>query len=95
LIGVVPQAATLFNDTFGSNIAYGKPDAPEEEVAAAAEAAQLTNFVESLPKKWDTLVGDRGLKLSGGELQRCAIARCILKKYVFRRSCCRECFCFS
>lgn len=79
IIGVVPQTATLFNDTFGSNIAYGRPGATQQEIEEAAAAAQLTTFVESLPEKWDTLVGDRGLKLSGGERQRCAIARCLLK----------------
>ena len=79
IIGVVPQTATLFNDTLGQNIAYGRPGATHEEMEAVAEAAQLTTFVESLPDKWDTMVGDRGLKLSGGERQRCAIARCLLK----------------
>jgi ABC-type transport system involved in Fe-S cluster assembly fused permease/ATPase subunit len=80
MIGVVPQTATLFNDTFGANIAYGKPNATQAEIEEAAQAAQLMTFVESLPEKWNTLVGDRGLKLSGGERQRCAIARCLLKK---------------
>ena len=80
VIGVVPQSATLFNDTFGANIRYGRPGATQAELEEAAAAAQLTTFVESLPDRWDTLVGDRGLKLSGGERQRCAIARCILKK---------------
>jgi len=79
IIGVVPQTATLFNDTFGVNIAYGRPGATREEMEEAAADAQLTTFVESLPEKWDTMVGDRGLKLSGGERQRCAIARCLLK----------------
>lgn len=82
MIGVVPQTATLFNDTLGSNIAYGCPGASQQDIEKAAAAAQLTTFVESLPERYETLVGDRGLKLSGGERQRCAIARCLLKKYV-------------
>lgn len=79
MIGVVPQAATLFNESLGENIAYGKKDATEEELEAATEAAQLMPFINSLPDRWETQVGDRGLKLSGGEKQRTAIARCILK----------------
>ena len=78
-IGVVPQATTLFNDTLGENIRYGRRDATQEELDQVAEAAQLTKFIESLPEGWDTLVGDRGLKLSGGEKQRTAIARCLLQ----------------
>ena len=78
-IGVVPQATTMFNDTLGENIRYGRRDATQEEVEAATEAAQLTAFVESLPEGYDAMVGDRGLKLSGGEKQRTAIARCLLK----------------
>jgi len=78
-IGVVPQATTMFNDTLGENIRYGRRDATEEELDEVARAAQLTEFIESLPEGWDTLVGDRGLKLSGGEKQRTAIARCLLK----------------
>jgi ATP-binding cassette subfamily B protein len=79
-IGVVPQTTTLFNDTLSANIKYGKQNATEFELEEAAKAAQLMNFIESLPEKWNTMVGDRGLKLSGGEKQRTAIARCILKK---------------
>jgi len=78
-IGIVPQDTVLFNDTIGYNIAYGKPDATEEEVIQAARSAHIHEFVESLPDKYDTLVGERGLKLSGGEKQRVAIARTILK----------------
>jgi len=79
VIGIVPQDTVLFNDTVMYNIRYGKQDATDAEVLAAAEAAQIKNFVESLPDKWDTTVGERGLKLSGGEKQRVAIARCLLK----------------
>jgi len=78
-IGVVPQDTVLFNDTIGYNIAYGNPDAPWSEVERAAKLASLHDFVTSLPKGYDTRVGERGLKLSGGEKQRVAIARAILK----------------
>mmetsp|Transcript_37482 Transcript_37482/g.77758 ORF Transcript_37482/g.77758 Transcript_37482/m.77758 type:complete len:894 (-) Transcript_37482:401-3082(-) len=78
-LGVVPQAASLFNDTIRFNLKYGRPDATEEELIQAAEDAQLLGFIESLNDGWDTMVGDRGLKLSGGEKQRAAIARCLLK----------------
>ncbi len=78
-IGIVPQDAVLFNDTIGYNIAYGRPGASEDDIARAAELAELGAFVESLPRGYDTLVGERGLKLSGGEKQRVAIARAILK----------------
>ncbi|HJW04422.1 MAG TPA: ABC transporter ATP-binding protein/permease [Azospira sp.] len=78
-IGIVPQDTVLFNDTLFYNIQYGRPEASREEVMAAARAAQLTHFVESLPDKWETRVGERGLKLSGGEKQRVAIARALLK----------------
>jgi ATP-binding cassette subfamily B protein len=78
-IGVVPQDTVLFNDTIGYNIAYGREGATEAEVAAAARAARIHDFVGSLPKGYDTVVGERGLKLSGGEKQRVAIARTILK----------------
>jgi len=78
-IGVVPQTTTLFNETLGENIRYGNQDATQEELEEVAQAAQLTKFIESLPDGWDTMVGDRGLKLSGGEKQRTAIARCLLK----------------
>ncbi len=78
-IGIVPQDTVLFNDTLYYNIAYGKPDATREEVIEAARAAHILHFIESLPKGWDTVVGERGLKLSGGEKQRVAIARTLLK----------------
>jgi ATP-binding cassette, subfamily B, heavy metal transporter len=78
-IGMVPQDTVLFNDTIRYNIRYGRPDATEEEVEAAARMAQIHDFVISLPKGYDSLVGERGLKLSGGEKQRVSIARTILK----------------
>lgn len=78
-IGVVPQDTVLFNDTLAYNIAYGQPDASAEDIARAARMAHLDGFVASLPKGYDTLVGERGMKLSGGEKQRVAIARTILK----------------
>ncbi|MBC7741336.1 MAG: ABC transporter ATP-binding protein/permease [Bdellovibrionaceae bacterium] len=78
-IGIVPQDTVLFNDTIGYNIRYGRPDATDEQVQAAARLAQIHDFIESLPKKYLTSVGERGLKLSGGEKQRVAIARTILK----------------
>jgi ABC-type transport system involved in Fe-S cluster assembly fused permease/ATPase subunit len=78
-IGIVPQDTVLFNDTIFYNINYGRPDASREEVYAAARAAQLHDFIESLPQKYETRVGERGLKLSGGEKQRVAIARALLK----------------
>lgn len=78
-IGMVPQDTVLFNDTIGYNIRYGRPDATDEEVRAAAAMAQVGPFIEALPKGYDTPVGERGLKLSGGEKQRVAIARTILK----------------
>jgi ABC-type multidrug transport system fused ATPase/permease subunit len=79
MIGVVPQATSMFNDTLKSNILYGKRDATDEELDKVAESAQLINFIRDLPEGWETVVGDRGLKLSGGEKQRTAIARCLLK----------------
>ena len=78
-IGMVPQDTVLFNDTIAYNIRYGRPDATDEEVRAAANMAQIGPFIESLPHGFDTQVGERGLKLSGGEKQRVAIARTILK----------------
>lgn len=78
-IGVVPQDAVLFNDTLLENVRYGRPDASDSEVEKAIELAHLSAFVESLPKRYATEVGERGLKLSGGEKQRVAIARTILK----------------
>ncbi|KFC71246.1 ABC transporter HlyB/MsbA family protein [Devosia sp. LC5] len=78
-IGMVPQDTVLFNDSIGYNIRYGRPDATDEEVRAAAAMAQVGPFIEALPKGYDTPVGERGLKLSGGEKQRVAIARTILK----------------
>jgi ABC-type transport system involved in Fe-S cluster assembly fused permease/ATPase subunit len=78
-IGIVPQDSVLFNDSIYYNIAYGRPDATPEEVIAAARSAHIHDFIESLPAKYDTAVGERGLKLSGGEKQRVAIARAILK----------------
>jgi len=78
-IGMVPQDTVLFNDTIAYNIRYGRPDATDEEVREAARMAQVASFIEALPKGYDTEVGERGLKLSGGEKQRVAIARTILK----------------
>ncbi len=78
-IGIVPQDTVLFNDTIFYNIQYGRTDATREEVIAAAQAAQLAAFIEVLPDGYETRVGERGLKLSGGEKQRVAIARALLK----------------
>ncbi|HCI13095.1 MAG: metal ABC transporter permease [Gallionellales bacterium GWA2_60_142] len=78
-IGIVPQDTVLFNDTIYYNIAYGRPDASRDEIIAAAQAAHIHDFIESLPQGYDSMVGERGLKLSGGEKQRVAIARAILK----------------
>jgi ATP-binding cassette subfamily B protein len=78
-IGMVPQDTVLFNDTLGYNILYAKPDASGDEVRAAARLAQIDTFIAGLPDGYDTMVGERGLKLSGGEKQRVAIARMILK----------------
>jgi ATP-binding cassette subfamily B protein len=78
-IGIVPQDTVLFNDTIYYNIAYGNTNASRDEVIAAAESAHIREFIESLPDKYDTMVGERGLKLSGGEKQRVAIARTLLK----------------
>jgi ATP-binding cassette subfamily B protein len=78
-IGMVPQDTVLFNDTIGYNIQYGRSDASDAEMQEAARAAQIDGFVRALPDGYDTPVGERGLKLSGGEKQRVAIARTILK----------------
>ena len=79
MIGVVPQDTVLFNDTIYYNISYGNPKASEEQIYEAARSADIHNFVMGLPDGYQTLVGERGLKLSGGEKQRVAIARAILK----------------
>ena len=79
MIGVVPQDTVLFNDTIYYNISYGNPEASEEQIYEAARSADIHNFVIGLPDGYQTLVGERGLKLSGGEKQRVAIARAILK----------------
>ncbi len=79
-IGIVPQDTVLFNDSIYYNIAYGRPNATRDEVIAAAKAAHIHEFVESLPDGYETIVGERGLKLSGGEKQRVAIARTLLKR---------------
>ena len=73
----------MFNDTLRSNLLYGRRDATQEELEQAAADAQLTGFIDSLDDGWETMVGDRGLKLSGGEKQRAAIARCLLKNPPF------------
>ena len=78
-IGIVPQDTVLFNDTVAYNIAYGKPGATREQIEQAASAARIHNFISSTPKGYETMVGERGLKLSGGEKQRVAIARTLLK----------------
>ena len=79
IIGIVPQDTVLFNDSIYYNISYGKPDASKEEIINAAKVAGIHNFIESIPEKYNTIVGERGLKLSGGEKQRVAIARTVLK----------------
>ena len=78
-IGIVPQDTVLFNDTIRYNIRYGRPDASDEDVVEAARAAHIHDFIESLPEGYESMVGERGLKLSGGEKQRVAIARALLK----------------
>jgi ATP-binding cassette subfamily B protein len=78
-IGIVPQDTVLFNDTIGYNIAYGREGATQDEVIAATRGASIHDFIQSLPQGYDTMVGERGLKLSGGEKQRVAIARTLLK----------------
>ncbi|MCO6428687.1 ABC transporter ATP-binding protein/permease [Nitrosomonas communis] len=79
MIGIVPQDTVLFNESIYYNIAYGRPSATQEEILAAAKSAHIHDFIDSLPDKYQTQVGERGLKLSGGEKQRIAIARAILK----------------
>lgn len=79
VIGIVPQDTVLFNDTIRYNIAYGRPEASNEEVVLAAEMSSIDTFIEKLAQGYETIVGERGLKLSGGEKQRVAIARTILK----------------
>ena len=79
MIGIVPQNTLLFNDTIRYNISYGKRSASQIDLDRVACDAQIDDFISSLPNGWDSLVGDRGLKLSGGEKQRTAIARCLLK----------------
>ena len=80
IIGVVPQDTVLFNETIYYNISYGNPEASEQEIYEAAKNADIHEFIKTLPDGYNTLVGERGLKLSGGEKQRVAIARAILKK---------------
>jgi len=79
IMGIVTQEVILFNDTIRANIAYGREDWPEEQIIAAAEAANAWDFIQRLPNKLDSVIGDRGVRLSGGERQRLAIARAILK----------------
>jgi ABC-type transport system involved in Fe-S cluster assembly fused permease/ATPase subunit len=79
-IGIVPQDTVLFNDTLYYNLAYARPDASQDEIIAAVRMAQLHDFIAALPAGYETVVGERGLKLSGGEKQRVAIARAILKR---------------
>jgi ATP-binding cassette, subfamily B, heavy metal transporter len=78
-IGIVPQDTVLFNDTVAYNIAYGQPGATQQQIEAAAQAAHIHAFIAATPKGYETMVGERGLKLSGGEKQRVAIARTLLK----------------
>ncbi len=78
-IGLVPQEVVLFNTSIRDNLIYGKPDATEDELRDAARRAKLLDFIEALPQRWETRVGERGVKLSGGEKQRVGIARAILK----------------
>lgn len=78
-IGIVPQDTVLFNDTIGYNISYANPEATQDDIECAAKDAQIHDFITTLPKGYDTVVGERGLKLSGGEKQRVAIARTLLK----------------
>jgi ATP-binding cassette subfamily B protein len=77
--GLVPQEATIFSATLADNIRYGRPDASDAAVKAAADAAYATEFIETLPEGFDTYVGERGIRLSGGQRQRVAIARALLR----------------
>ncbi|MEK7143064.1 MAG: ABC transporter transmembrane domain-containing protein [Patescibacteria group bacterium] len=79
LLAIVPQEPALFNDTFRENIRFGKTDSSQKEIEEAAKAAQIHDLISSLPQKYDTIVGERGIKISGGEKQRVAIARAIIK----------------
>jgi len=79
-IGIVPQDTVLFNESILYNLAYGRPGASRAEIERAARMAHILDFIEGLPERWDTVVGERGLKLSGGEKQRVAIARTMLKR---------------
>ena len=79
MLGLVPQDCLLFNNTIGFNIKYGKPNASDDDVRRVAAGAQIDTFIESQPLKYDTTVGERGLRLSGGEKQRIAIARTLLR----------------
>lgn len=81
-IGIVPQDTVLFNDTLLHNIHYGDMSASISDVEKVAEAAKIKTFIEGLPEKWETKVGERGLKLSGGEKQRVAIARCLVNYFI-------------
>ena len=78
-IGIVPQDTVLFNDTIGYNIGYGRDGASQDEIEAAARGAAIDRFIAALPERYESMVGERGLKLSGGEKQRVAIARTLLK----------------
>ena len=78
-MALVPQDISLFHRTVRENLCYGRPDATEEEMLAAAETARCRDFIEALPDGFDTMVGDRGVMLSGGQRQRLAIARALLK----------------
>jgi ABC-type transport system involved in Fe-S cluster assembly fused permease/ATPase subunit len=79
ILSIVPQEPTLFNDSIANNIKFGKSDATKEEMITAAKAAHIHEFIDSLPQKYDTLVGERGIKISGGQKQRVAIARAVIK----------------
>ncbi len=83
ITGIVPQDTVLFNDTIYYNIAYGNPNATAADISEAAKKAEIYDFIQNLPDTFNTRVGERGLKLSGGEKQRVAIARTLLKKPIF------------